>query len=695
MDLTQEGRPAPALTPGARSTTALPKDSTDLLVEFSIALHKRAIYPLGHPHLAEAGRRFLDRLETSLAQRGSVAVGVAGRQLIMDGAATDPRNALLSDLAGRLHRHRIASLRFEAELTAGELEDLFAALVDDPAGPAGPLGQNGTAMARWPHLRLLPTDITRLRLDGDESGPPASRHDTPEGSLWLALAQLALSTDDPAFREADDPLAVARAIDDVTSDPAYDQVVFNYVRQIADALGSQGGAVDAQIQAQASRLIASLKPGTLRRILERGGDAGARQRLLETGSEVFGLEAVLEIFKAAAETSGQTISHQMLRLLHKLAQHGEAGSPAVRQEAGAVLRENVTRLIADWQLEDPNPELYSAVLESMGRHAPATAEAEADAVDSMPEVVLQIGFELDCDGPRVVAAIQAMLARGQLGRVTELLSTAPPGSCRATDTAWRMVASPALLRLELAADRVDFELVERLALRLRASAADPLLDLLERSEDRSVRARCLRILTNLGPEIGDVVAGRLRDAPWYVQRNLLALLRQLQVWPEGFSAVPYARHPDARIRQEAFKLLLDFPAHRVSAIARGLDDTDAGVLALVLRAAVDDCPAELLPAVERFACSRRQPAALRALAVRALAAAARDRAVPRLLELAGLRRRLFRWRLGAASPVVAAAVAELARWGEGHPLALRALATARRHADPEIRLAAGAPAGPS
>ena len=153
--------------------------------------------------------------------------------------------------------------------------------------------------------------------------------------------------------DADDPLAVARAIDDETADAAYDQVVFNYVRQIADALSTPGSA-NADIQEQASRLIASLKPETLRRILERGGDATDRRRLTEVGAQVFGLEAVLEIVKAAAATNGQTISHQMLRLLHKLAYHADTGSPAGKVEAESVLREQ--RVAADRGLEARRPE---------------------------------------------------------------------------------------------------------------------------------------------------------------------------------------------------------------------------------------------------------------------------------------------------------------------------------------------------
>ena len=80
--------------PGVRSFTTLSRDLADFLVEFSIVLHKRAMYPLGHPHLQESTERFVDRLESLLAPRDSLAIGVARHQLIVAGVATDPRNAL-------------------------------------------------------------------------------------------------------------------------------------------------------------------------------------------------------------------------------------------------------------------------------------------------------------------------------------------------------------------------------------------------------------------------------------------------------------------------------------------------------------------------------------------------------------------------------------------------------------------------
>ena len=76
-------------------------------------------------------------------------------------------------------------------------------------------------------------------------------------------------------------------------------------------------------------------------------------------SEVLAVDAVIEVVEAAAATTGQTISHQLLRLLHKFAHHAEQGPERGRAEAESVLRRNVARLITDWELEDPNPGEYT------------------------------------------------------------------------------------------------------------------------------------------------------------------------------------------------------------------------------------------------------------------------------------------------------------------------------------------------
>jgi hypothetical protein len=621
MPLDQDPRPdSPAR--GPRSVAALSRELADFLVEFSIVLHKRAMYPSGHPHLQESTERFVRRLEHLLDARDSLAIGIARNQLIVAGVATDPRNALLSDLARRLHRHRVATARFERGVGLSEIDELLGALATDPQGEDGPFGLRPGAGAHWTRVKVQPPELTRLLLQQEADGgaaPGAEPDQGSGGSLWLGLAHLALSSEGGGTAmEAEDPLLVARAIDTQPDDVAYDRVVLDYLGQIAEEMSGRQGAWEPRARERVSRLVASLKPETLRRVLEAGADHAERRRFALTASEVLAVDAVVEVVEAAAATTGQTISHQLLRLLHKFAHHaGQSDGPA-RAEAETMLRRTVARLITDWELEDPNPDSYTAVLDGMVHQSPAAPDEDEESLDCEPEAVLQIALEAGCTGPRVNAAVDHLLQQGRLEAVVSALRRAPVSSADTADALWRDVATPAHLRAALAVPRPDFELVEGLTIRLGPSAAEPLLDVLDRAADRSTRARALRLLAAVGPAAASVAAARLRNAPWYVQRNLLVLLRMLRTLPPGVSAVPYARDPEPRLRREAYKLLLEFPPHRISAITHGLADPDRTIVALVLRAAHESCPREALPAVKRFVNDRRQPPELRALATRVL-----------------------------------------------------------------------------
>ena len=452
MSSNPEGLPSPSQTPGARSTATLSRDLADFLVEFSIVLHKRAMYPLGHPHLQDSTERFVNRLESLLAPRDLLAIGVARHQLIVAGVATDPRNALLSDLARRLHRHRIATLRFERGISLQEIDDLLGALAADPQGDDGPFGLRAGAGSAWLHLKVQPPELNRLFLqeEDDDDAP-----ETPGGALWLGLAHLALSADGSPTDTAEDPLVVARAIDAQPEQVGYDRVVLDYLGQIADEMSGRQGAWEPRVRERVSRLVTSLKPETLRRVLEAGADHSERRRFALTASEVLAVDAVIEVVEAAAATTGQTISHQLLRLLHKFAHHAEQGPERGRAEAESMLRQNVAQLITEWNLVDPNPGEYTAVLDGMVHQAPDDAGVMAeDRLDCEPTLVLQIALETDCGGPRVYAALDTLVGAHRIPEAVAVLRDAPPAGTATANALWRHVATPARLRLELSATRV-------------------------------------------------------------------------------------------------------------------------------------------------------------------------------------------------------------------------------------------------
>ena len=167
--------------------------------------------------------------------------------------------------------------------------------------------------------------------------------------------------------------------------------------------------------------------------------------------------------EAAAATTGQTISHQLLRLLHKFAHHAGEGPAPARAEAESMLRRNVARLITDWELEDPNPGSYTAVLDGMVRESPGAPASAEEPLDCEAETVLQIALEIGCPGPRVTAAMELMLSDGRLGRLIGALRAAPESSKELAPALWERVATPARLREVLAAPHLDFPAIEGLA----------------------------------------------------------------------------------------------------------------------------------------------------------------------------------------------------------------------------------------
>ncbi|NUQ21936.1 MAG: hypothetical protein HOQ09_13385, partial [Gemmatimonadaceae bacterium] len=83
----------------------LSRELIDFLIELSIALQKFAIYPTGHPMLATTVARLEQRLAPLLQLSDTVSLGVARNQLVIEGLATAEGNAVLRDLAKRLHAH--------------------------------------------------------------------------------------------------------------------------------------------------------------------------------------------------------------------------------------------------------------------------------------------------------------------------------------------------------------------------------------------------------------------------------------------------------------------------------------------------------------------------------------------------------------------------------------------------------------
>jgi hypothetical protein len=309
----------------------------------------------------------------------------------------------------------------------------------------------------------------------------------------------------------------------------------------------------------------------------------------------------------------------------------------------------------------------------------------------MPEQMLQIALEIHAIGPRVTAAADRLIAEGGIGKVVELIDQAPQEG-GAAEQLWNHLATPDLLRRVLTSQPMDFPLVERLAQRLGQGAAQPLLDALAAADDRSTRWNLIRILTALGGSVASAIAARLANAPWFVQRNLLVLLGRLGNWPQEFSPSLYTSHREARVRREAYRLMVETPSTRDTAIREGLGDSDPTIVAMMLRAAATSCPPGAIPMVERILRDPAWSLEVRLLAIRVAGACRTPSAAEHLMSLVRPARRWW-WgsRLAPKSPVVLAALKALADGYASSPAVVPILTEAARHRDPEVRAAVGGP----
>jgi hypothetical protein len=269
----------------APEKAALSRELADFLIEFSIALHKHAMYPEGHPSLAPAAAGVTRRAEHLFEQRATLALGVARHQLVIEGVATDPKNPLLAELAGRLHRHHLGAVTFHRGLRTTEVVDVLKTLAIEAERTGEPLGLGAPERLRaWEHIRLHPVTYDRLELL-QQDDPSATDKRGPRGAgaqLWVGLARAALAAEMISDAEtsiaAAEPSLIARAIDEHPKSAAYDQVIVGYLLQIADELKHAGGAEAMALRRRTSKLIGALQPGTLRRLIEMGGDNAQRTK---------------------------------------------------------------------------------------------------------------------------------------------------------------------------------------------------------------------------------------------------------------------------------------------------------------------------------------------------------------------------------------------------------------------------------
>ena len=637
------------------------------------------------------------RLNALLQDRPHLMIGIARQQLVIEGVATDPSNPVLRELATRLHKQQLGAVKLAPGAADDEVADVLRTIGSDRGRGGEPLGTRPIEeLQRWTHIRLFPQAYDQLELAASEAAVKTGDAGGGEGRaarLWVGLAAAALALESDQLSPTVDPEQVARAIDEHRRDVTYDKIIVGYLLQLGRELKMAQGSEAVALSSRLTGLLGGLKPETIRSLLDLGGDLAQRTELMREAAQVMPVNAVVELLRAAAGTQ-QNISHSLIRLLTKLAAQSQAGSLPIRNDADAALREIVRQLIEGWNLQDPNPQPYTKLLERLARPTPGPRPSDTPEESEAPRVV-KMSLETGTYGETVWNAVDEMVGLGQASELVALLESAD-GQVSIQEAFWQHLATPGCVRLLLMNEPRDTEVVERVVARMGLSAAEPMLDALEVADSRATRRRLLTRLGNLGPAVGPYVVQRLPSSPWFVQRNMLALLGSMPVWPREFSPEQYAGHAEARVRREALKMLLRLPDRRDEAICAGLADPDEQIVRMALGAAVEACPPAAVPRVMGHLNARARDPELRMLGIRVLASLESPGVRDWLIEHAVTKQRWFRRRkLASKGPELLTVLSVLAKSWSRDPKAAEVLHLATSSGDSDIRTAATPPAPPA
>jgi hypothetical protein len=423
-----------------------------------------------------------------------------------------------------------------------------------------------------------------------------------------------------------------------------------------------------------------------------GGDFSQRRKFVLDATHGVAVDAVIELVRAAADASHQTVSHSLVRMLSKLAAHAEQGVDGVRVNADLALRDQVEHLLKGWTLEDPNPGAYGRALQAMARTRGLVAKASDESSGPDDERLVQMALELDEIGPRLGDAVARLRDANRLGVVFHFLDQTP--ATNATGRAVRqMLATVDTLEGALSREPIDFGLVDRIVQSLGLLAADPLLEALASSENRAARRGLLDRLAALPGDLGPHLLSRLQDERWYVRRNLLHLLSRRPQLPPGFSPTQYASDADVRVRRESVRLQLSTDTEVCAGIANALADSDEPAVRRGLLAVMEhpECLQAVLQRVLKFAIDESAESGIRVPAIRALRGTDSSEALEVLLRWAEGPRSLFgRARSSPTTPELVTALAVLAERWPADPRAQAVLARAAKSSDPVVRAAARA-----
>jgi hypothetical protein len=458
--------------------------------------------------------------------------------------------------------------------------------------------------------------------------------------------------------------------------------VFRLLKDLGENAASADGGDNA---ARLSTLVCNIKPDSLAAAIKSETNITARKRMLGSIAAVASPDAILTAAKASAYAYERPLTDVLSALLNKLARNAKEASDNARVAADHAFRDLFRDIIDGWSATtlDMSAGGYDVLFQ---QEEVAAEPVRAGSVTPEPERIVDLAFETGASGNVVWSAVSRVAESEQgIRSILDRIKRAPEDSKVAKMVA-QQFANAARLAILLHEDPVDFDAVDAILPHMGDNAAAALLDGLIEAKSRATRRGVIDRLVQVGPGISHIVAERLKsDERWFVQRNMLTLLREAKCSLDNVQLDRFTGHTDARVRREATQLMFTNPMERDRALAAAMRDTDPETLKIALKAARESMPESIVPILAKRVVDPDFPPEFRTSALLLLTRSNSVLALEALLRFAmGGTTLLGKPKLAPKSQEMLIAIGGLARAWPNERRASGLIALAKESKDPEI-----------
>lgn len=581
---------------------------TKLLAKFLYALNiaRRQVqsYPQGHPMVANAASSLVEILPQLLEFREKITFGVARDTLIFEGEVIDATNPVYKDLAQNLFEAQIASLTINRKMNEDEVCRFFELFqrrgdeVEEIGGLEAFLAHSGFRGIRVQGIDFAAFSVTEADV---VNAPKTKVLESDAALLWKSFANGIISgsmdPDGQRTLPADiDPDLLAEVLNsrhesfEDSEEKSYEEAIASFLRK--SAREKNHGAAYGETLDRFGDMVGKLKPELRRKFLNSTFKSSAQSpdsaaELLEKIPQSALLDAMENIDPGAFE-----IPQTLMDVMGKLAGHrGDGPSKSLvagdRGRSDHETSEQLAKLFSEDRSEFYVPRDYQDALAAMAGAQADQVQEDAcfEALVSLPDIykveeqfadVLVDLLSRDTDEQTNDAISQNMnemtgcfLEAGDfksLLKIYNCLQAHVSNDSRdaegATCEALKVFSSEDFVATVLDGfderEKPVHDSIEALIEGMGQPFVGPLLDRLADEPRMARRRQYMKILINMGEDVVEPIAARLRDQRWYFVRNLVIVLRELKS-QAGLAVLKTAadyKHP--KVQLEIMKTFLQF-----------------------------------------------------------------------------------------------------------------------------------------